>query len=121
MSATEPETAQSPLAKADAELRAAREAAANSNELAELRAARVASLEEQLAEARKAVSQRAGLDAHVAELEDELILLRLRLRRLQTSLPHRAWARLRDLPGLRSISARRARAYQRELGANRED
>jgi predicted nucleic acid-binding Zn-ribbon protein len=102
----------------DAELRDQRRLAERHRELAELRAARIELLERRLVEARTA-SRSCDQQARVIELEQELARVSVRLARIQSSLPARAWERLRRLPPMSWIARRRAREYWRQLDSAR--
>ena len=104
---------------AETEARAARELAANAQELAELRAKRIASLEEQLIDAKRGLASLPALEDRLAMVEEELRRTRLRLTRLQASPPLRAWEKIKRVPPLRQIAARRARGYWHELESGR--
>jgi chromosome segregation ATPase len=67
---------------------------------------------ERIAELERELS---GLRATVSEREQEALRLRVRLERIEESLPLRVYARAKGLPGLRALAAWRTRGYEAAL------
>ena len=63
----------------------------------------------------------AACRTETAALQAEIVRLRVRLSRIAGSPPIRVYARLQGLPGLRTVRARRARAYETAVRALRSE
>jgi hypothetical protein len=113
MTTVSPETEIASLRKSlqssQAELRALKRSAADSAELAALRRARIDHLEEKLERFKNGQGQVALRDEHIASLEEQMRQTDHQLHLLRRSFVVRAWNRLRRVPPLSWIVARRSR------------